>query len=64
MADVEGVLATQAGAAPETEAPGPSFEGENKFQHAISAWRSKKISLVIYVCCGTAKIDFGEQTWT
>ena len=30
-----------AAAAKEPEKPAPTFEGENKFQHAISVWRSK-----------------------
>lgn len=34
--------AVEAALASTTEAPtpAPTFEGENKFQHAISAWRS------------------------
>jgi homeobox protein cut-like len=40
MADaaVEEALRAHEPPAPE---PGPTFDGENKFQHAISVWRSK-----------------------
>ncbi|KAM5356396.1 hypothetical protein ACJ41O_003042 [Fusarium nematophilum] len=42
-AAVEAALATTA----EPEAPAPTFEGENKFQHAISAWRTIDLTTLV-----------------
>ncbi|KAF4982022.1 hypothetical protein FZEAL_2272 [Fusarium zealandicum] len=42
-AALEAALATTA----EPETRGPTFEGENKFQHAISAWRSIDLTTLV-----------------
>lgn len=44
MADAaveEALKAHEAATQPEYPGPAPTFEGENKFQHAISVWRSE-----------------------
>lgn len=43
-AAVEAALATSVEAP--VPAPAPTFDGENKFQHAISAWRSMSASIL------------------
>lgn len=40
MADLEGLEVQAASLKKPEVASGPSFDGENKFQHAISVWRS------------------------
>jgi homeobox protein cut-like len=44
-----------------TQAPEPArtFEGENKFQHAISLWRSKAISELISAIVRRERADLG-----
>lgn len=41
MADPVSFAEEAAAAAPTESQPAPTFDGENKFQHAISVWRSK-----------------------